>query len=97
MQKLEKHEICLRARWILENGKILDDETSDRIEYLKNEVLEKVGNSDGGWTILYKDPNDGRYWELSHPESEMHGGGPEMLTNVSVQYVSDKYGFKNSI
>ena len=47
-------------------------------DMLANE-LERVRTEDGGWTIIYRHRQTGRLWELSHPQSETHGGGPRCL------------------
>ena len=45
--------------------------------------LVKLASRAGGWISLYRDPEDNRLWELSYPQSEMHGGGPPLLRVVS--------------
>ena len=52
------------------------DATSARIHALIQEHLQRLGDADGGWSVLFRDPEDGRLWELTYPESELHGGGP---------------------
>jgi len=75
----------------LVDGKPVADPITTRINMLISDVLVRVGSTDDGWTILYKDPEDGRYWELTYPQSEYHGGGPPMLTWLSEQEVKEKY------
>ena len=67
---LDKEEILLKGENML--GKPFPDETTKRIRYLQENVLKEVGNRDGGWTILYLDESDGRYWELFYPEYNEH-------------------------
>jgi hypothetical protein len=38
------------------------------------------------------DPDDGRYWERTYPQSEKHGGGPPQLKCLTFQEASKKYG-----
>jgi hypothetical protein len=45
--------------------------------------LKRVGEDPSGWNILYRDPSDGRYWELIFPHSELQGGGPPTLCQIS--------------
>jgi hypothetical protein len=37
----------------------------------------------GNWTILFRDPEDDRYWELTYPKGELQGAGPQRLTALS--------------
>jgi immunity protein 27 of polymorphic toxin system len=46
----------------------------------------------GCWSKLYLDPVDGGYWELTYPQSEMHGGGPPQLVHISADAAKIKYG-----
>jgi hypothetical protein len=42
-------------------------------------------------TVLYVDASDGRYWELIYPDSQLHGGGPPTLRNLSEASARKKY------
>jgi hypothetical protein len=55
----------------------------ERIEALTQQRLQRIASRDGGWTVLYRDPADGRFWELSFPRSELHGGGPAKLSFIT--------------
>lgn len=87
--KLGAKETDLTGKWIVAAGKVVADETCQRIKSLVSQHLEKVAG--GGWDTLYKDPEDGRYWELTYPESHLHGGGPPRLSNLSYEQASMKY------
>lgn len=41
--------------------------------------LDRVAVDRSGWLALYKDRETGQHWELTYPQSEMHGGGPPFL------------------
>jgi hypothetical protein len=73
-------ESALSGSWQLQNGKPAADEVARRIDRLVNDHLVLLATSSDGWSRLYKDPNDGRFWELTYPESHLHGGGaPQLL------------------
>jgi hypothetical protein len=55
---------------------VVGDETCRRIERLIKKHLVELGRDRFGWEVLYRDPNDGRFWELTYPHGEMHSGGP---------------------
>ncbi|MEE2691656.1 MAG: Imm27 family immunity protein [Pseudomonadota bacterium] len=67
-------------------------EISKRIHWLTREQFSFVKSTDDGWSRLYWDAHDGRYWELTYPHSEMHGGGPAQIEEVTPEYASLRYG-----
>ncbi len=91
MTNLRPDENVLVGKWIIVNGAVEGDETCKRIDELTRGSLVLVATTDGGWTKLFKDRADGRFWEHTYPESEWHGGGPSTLTHVSADYVKSKY------
>jgi len=68
-----------------------DIATQTRIESLTRDQLVQLADTDGGWSVLYRDPQDERLWELTYPQSEMHGGGPARLAVVSRDEVASRY------
>ena len=76
--KLEPEETDLRCEWEVVDGKVIGNDVCDRIDLLVSQYLVEVAGR--GWETLYQDPYDGRYWELTYPQGEMHGGGPARLT-----------------
>jgi Immunity protein 27 len=46
-----------------------------------------------GWETLYRDPDDGRYWERTFPQSGSDGGGPPQLRFLTDYEAKDKYDF----
>ncbi len=91
MRKLELSEKQLIGKWQITNGVPKPDEISERIDYLISKVLVRFSSSEDGWSVLYQDKEDGRYWELTYPESELHGGGPPTLTWLSFEEVKKRY------
>ncbi|SFI82086.1 Imm27 family immunity protein [Planctomicrobium piriforme] len=91
MNPLQSHETVLTGQWIFENGVMRGDPTELRIEWLTESQLSFIGDTDGGWSSLYRDPQDGRYWELSYPQSYMHGGGPLELTYLTPEIAMSRY------
>jgi hypothetical protein len=94
MNKLQPDEKRLIGGLIVENGQVRGDAVSERIDWLLSHHLEKISDSpkDGAWETLYRDPNDGRYWERTYPQSEMHGGGPRQLRCMTAGEAAQKYG-----
>jgi hypothetical protein len=92
--KLRPDETILIGKWLTENGQVRADVTCDRIGWLTAHHLRKVAISKqwGGWETLFQDPDDGRYWEQTYPEGEMHGGGPPALKCFSSDEAKSKYG-----
>lgn len=91
--KLMPDEIELRASWVLDTS-MKNDEVGERIENLISNYLIEVSEDESGWEKLYQDPEDKRYWELTYPESEAHGGGAPLLRNLLEPEAKKKYQFK---
>jgi hypothetical protein len=68
--RLERSETELVGRWELKNGHVEGDATEKRITWLVMNVFKQVAFTGGGYEILYQDPGDGRYWELTFPQPQ---------------------------
>jgi immunity protein 27 of polymorphic toxin system len=90
--KLKPNETDLLGKFLIVDGTVIGDTTTERIEVLVKELLGKIAVDATGWETLYRDPSDGRYWELTYPQGEMHGGGPPRLTYLSDDQARAKYG-----
>ncbi|MFN4276540.1 MAG: Imm27 family immunity protein [Ferrovibrio sp.] len=84
---LQSNEFDLRGSW--DSGQ--PDVICRRIERLISGHLEKIGADASGWDTLFRDPNDKRLWELTYPESHLHGGGPSRLTVIPAELAKRKY------
>src|SRR6266566_6259105 len=92
MAELPPKEVDLRGDWLVqEDCSVVGDATELRIEWLTTQKLERIANDSSGWDTLYRDPRDGRLWELTYPRSEMHGGGPRRLHVLSRDEAAGKY------
>jgi hypothetical protein len=87
---LKADETELRGSWLMRPGGLVADATCQRIEDLLP-ALEKLGTSGAGWSALDRDPGDGRLWELTFWQSELHGGGPPRLAVVSLNEAHEHY------
>ncbi|MEP6848310.1 MAG: Imm27 family immunity protein [Acidobacteriota bacterium] len=91
MLELRPTEKELIGKWIKVNDKIVADPVQERIEWLINNRLQKVGTDESGWDTLFQDEADGRFWERIYPDGYMHGGGPPALIYLSEQEATRKY------
>jgi len=90
--QLEPDETDLRGQWIERGGAVVGDEICRRIKALiATGALEQVAG--GVWETLYRDRVDGRLWERTYPQSELHGGGPPRLTLLDLDSARAKYGW----
>ncbi|HEY0968595.1 MAG TPA: Imm27 family immunity protein [Opitutaceae bacterium] len=83
-------EVAIEGRWVFVKGKMVADEAALRIEVLTASYLEFVAAVDG-WQKVYRDPKDGRLWEQTYPQGEMHGGGPPRLAVISSEEARRRY------
>ncbi|HEX6705226.1 MAG TPA: Imm27 family immunity protein [Albitalea sp.] len=81
--KILPTETQIIGNWIVERGQTKLDTEAERIEALVDGHLDEIAVSEDGWSRLFRDPNDGRWWELSYPHSGDHGGGPPNLRHVT--------------
>jgi hypothetical protein len=90
--KIQATETLLTGKWLSRDGRAAGDETCDRINELVRSHLRKLGHDASGWEVLYRDPDDGRLWELTYPQSELQGGGPPQLRCLRLDEARKKYG-----
>lgn len=95
MKYIKSYEKKIIGKWEFKNGKTEKDSNCLRIEYLISNCLEKITESDDGWSVLYRNKDDGKYWELVYPESGYHGGGPPALILLTDEEVLKKYPSSN--
>ena len=94
--KLRPDEKILTGRWLFDGRMNRGDFVCERIEWLTRHELLRVANSLqwGDWEVLYVDPSDGRYWELTYPQGELQGGGPPQLQELSAADARSKYSLE---
>lgn len=83
---LAPHEVELHA------GDSQGDAVDARILWLARERLERLASTNAGWDTLFRDPRDGRLWELTFPQGNLFGGGPRRLAVMSGIDAREKYG-----
>ena len=88
---LKNSETILIGSWFKDKDKIVSDDTCKRIEWLIKNHLKKISENKSGWEILYQDQNDKRYWVLTYPNSDWHGGGPSTLKTLSQADAQTKF------
>lgn len=90
---LQPNESKLRGGIKANKTTVSFDEISERIVYLVTHRLTAIATDQSGWFRLYQDPTDLRYWQLSYPDSELHGGGAPMLENIAEAMAQNKYKY----
>ena len=81
----------LVGAWLRQGKAVVRDAVCLTIEDLVQNRFRRVATREGGWTVLFQDPEDGLYWELSYPDGQMHGGGPPKLSPIEKRDVSERY------
>lgn len=91
--RIDPHENELIGNWVVTNGSVHADDVCKRIERLASDHLQKIAFSKewGAWETLFRDPNDGRFWEKTYPKGHMNGGGPPSLRCISESDAKQKY------
>jgi hypothetical protein len=91
--EIKSDETSIVEQWEFVNNKMISNEQGKRIEWLRKNYLTKIATDESGWLVIYQDPNDKRYWELSYPNGEMQGGGPKLLKVIPKEEAMSKYIF----
>jgi hypothetical protein len=84
----------LAGSWAEPGRGSVHDEVDRRILWLVSHRLTLLGVAEGGWCQLYRDPRDGRLWELTFPHGSLHGGGPRRLVHVEEAAARARYGIE---
>ena len=92
---LQSHETELRGEWVVAGNQVTGNAICERIAWLIQSRLNRVASANHGWDTLFRDPHTDRFWELTYPHSEWHGGGPPMLRAISLSDAQAKY-FRSS-
>lgn len=66
--------------------------SSARIAWFTKNHLKQLAAGDGGWSKLFLDSVEHRYWELTFPNGSEHGGGAPELRELNVEAAREKYG-----
>ncbi len=95
-KKISPDEKVISGKWLKSENEIIKDENCKRIDYLTEHYLEKIDRDSSGWNILYRDPIDGRLWLKTYPSSEMQGGGPPHLKEISQIEAQKQFQINNN-
>ena len=79
---LKPEDTELRGFWIDLESSMVPDASWEKLDHLTKKYLELVDSLDDGPAQLYRDPADGRLWELTKVVPQMKGGGPPRLTVI---------------
>lgn len=94
MNLLAPNETKLEGEWVTADDQITSNDACRRIDWLVTEVLKLIRVDRTTWEKLFQDPKDSRYWLLYYPYSEMHGGGPPSLMEISYQDAEARFKAK---
>jgi hypothetical protein len=89
---LRPEETRLVGQWLFDGQVSKPDTVTERIDSLVRNSLVRLASDKSGWDTLYRDPTDGRLWELLYLQSERHGGGPPCLVVIEQFDAAQKYG-----
>ncbi|MEP6990929.1 MAG: Imm27 family immunity protein [bacterium] len=88
---LASHERDLAAGPDDASHRVENEALDARIFWLVTERLEPMATANGGWEQLFRDPRDGRLWELSFPRGSLHGGGHRRLACMTRDEAATRY------
>jgi hypothetical protein len=85
----------LRGYWIDLGSAMTPDATWERIRRLTGKYLELIATGGDGRDQLYRDPADGRFWELT-PANPQIPAGPPILRVIPASLAEEKYAVRLS-
>lgn len=88
LRSMEK--TVLEGRWLYKGEEATPNPTCRAIETLVRS-FSRLGSNDGGQTTLYRDYHGGLFWECSHPQADLPGGGPPRLESLTSEEVQSRY------
>ena len=91
---INSQESSLVGHWLFRGSLVVADEICLRIESLTSDYLIELASSSDGWSTLFKDPIDGRFWERTYPQSQLHGSGPPALHCVDLSINRIRYNYE---
>ena len=92
LTSIQPEETKIFGQWITEHGQLVANASAKRIDYLVENELQELGRTQDGWSVLYVDTADGRFWQLSYPDSGEHGGGAPCLEVLTRDAARDRFG-----
>jgi hypothetical protein len=93
---LKPHESEVQGYWLDLGSSVTPDANWVRIDRLTGEYLEYLATADNGTDRLYRDPGDGRLWELTRIAPGLHQGGPPLLAVIGEADAARKYRFERT-
>jgi hypothetical protein len=88
---LKPEETVLQGFWLDLGSSVVPDARWERITRLTEEYLELLATGEDGREKLYRDPADGRLWELAPVAPEMPAS-PPLLVVIPPERAMEKYG-----
>lgn len=91
MAGIRPEETELQGYWLDMGSAVAPDSNWERIDSLTGEYLVHVAKGSDGREKLYRDPADGRLWELVPVEPNLPAG-PPLLRVIERSRAEEKYG-----
>lgn len=93
---LKPVETELQGFWIDLGSAMVPDSTWERIKNLTDSSLILIKQGKEGKT-LYRDPADGRFWELIYSRPELKDGGPPLLKEIAADFALQIYDLPKEV
>ncbi len=88
---VQSGESVLQGLWIDLGSRMEKDVAWQRIEWLVAEHFERLASADSGLESLYRDPTDGRLWELFPVRPELGEKSPLQLAVIDPQVAAERF------
>jgi len=88
---LRPEESAIQGFWLDLGSSVTPDANWERISRLTEEYLELLATGEDGREKLFRDPADGRLWELAPVAPEMPSS-PPLLMVIAPARAKEKFG-----
>jgi len=89
---IQPGETVLQGLWIDLGSRMEKDVSWQRIEWLVSEHFEELACLEDSQDCLYRDPTDGRLWELFPVRPELGEQSPPHLAVIAPQTAAERFG-----
>ncbi len=89
---IQPGETVLQGLWIDLGSRMEKDMSWQRIEWLVTEHFEELACLEDSQDRLYRDPTDGRLWELFSVRPELGEQSPPHLAVIAPQTAAERFG-----
>ncbi len=64
----------------------------ERAEQFLESSCHRIAEDSTGWEVLFREVDSTTFWIQSYPNSEVHGGGEMLVTEITEREARERFG-----